>query len=41
VLLAFDLYCFAVLGVDAARATWNLARASCLGRDRRIECDEF
>jgi hypothetical protein len=40
-LLAFDLYCFAVLGLDAARATWNLARATCQGRERRIECDEF
>ncbi len=41
VLLAFDLYCFAVMGAEAARPTWNLARASCQGRDRRIECEEL
>jgi hypothetical protein len=40
-LLAFDLYAYSALGVDLARATWNVARASLEGRDRKIVCSEF
>ncbi len=41
VLLAFDLYCFAVLEMDSVKSTWTLSRAMCVGRERRIECDAF
>ena len=40
-LLAFDLYAFSVLGMESARATWNVSRAVVVGRDRRIECAEI
>lgn len=40
-LLAFDLYCFAVFGIEAARAAWIASRARLAGRNRHIECDEF
>ena len=40
-LLGFDLYCFAELGMESARYTWNMVRANQIGKERRIDCEEL